>query len=81
MSDHCLPCRRLFLPLFVGGLVMLTGACTPSQIKPPIATRIPKAHTIHGATVVDDYHWLKDRSDPKVVAYLEAENAYTAEAM
>lgn len=60
---------------------MLTGACTPSQLKPPVATRIPKTQSVHGATVVDDYHWLKDRSDPKVIAYLEAENAYTAAAM
>jgi oligopeptidase B len=29
---------------------------------------------------VDDWHWLRDRDDPAVIAYLEAENAYT-EAM
>ncbi len=32
----------------------------------------------HGATVVDDYFWLREKSNPKVVEYLEAENAYTA---
>ncbi len=29
---------------------------------------------------VDDWHWLRDRDDPAVIAYLEAENDYT-EAM
>jgi oligopeptidase B len=31
----------------------------------------------HGATVVDNYYWLREKSNPKVVQYLEAENAYT----
>ncbi len=30
----------------------------------------------HGRVRVDDYYWLKEREDPKVIAYLEAENAY-----
>ncbi len=36
--------------------------------------------TMHGDERVDDWYWLRDRDDPKVFAYLEAENAYT-EAM
>ncbi|MBV9158786.1 MAG: S9 family peptidase, partial [Acidobacteriaceae bacterium] len=31
----------------------------------------------HGATVVDDYYWLREKSNPEVTKYLEAENAYT----
>ncbi len=34
----------------------------------------------HGDVRVDDWYWLRDRDDPRVVAHLEAENAYT-EAM
>jgi oligopeptidase B len=34
----------------------------------------------HGATVNDDYFWLREKTNPKVVQYLDAENAYT-EAM
>jgi oligopeptidase B len=30
---------------------------------------------------VDDYHWLRDRDDPDVLAYLEAENAYAADVL
>jgi oligopeptidase B len=46
----------------------------------PIAQRRPSERRLHGETVVDDYSWMRDRDDPEVFAYLEAENAYT-EAM
>ncbi len=47
---------------------------------PPVAEKKPKELTIHGHTRVDDYFWLRERENPEVIAYLEAENAYT-EAM
>ncbi|MCK4557588.1 MAG: S9 family peptidase, partial [Candidatus Aminicenantes bacterium] len=37
---------------------------------------IPKELTIHDHTRVDNYYWLNQRENPKVIAYLEAENAY-----
>lgn len=45
---------------------------------PPVAPRIEHREVRHGATVVDDYFWLREKSNPKVAEYLEAENAYTA---
>jgi len=53
----------------------------PHQPTPPIAERRPYSFTAHGETVEDPYHWLRDPgypdvSDPDVLAYLEAENAY-----
>jgi oligopeptidase B len=45
--------------------------------QPPLAETIRKELTIHGQTRVDDYYWLNERSNPKVVEYLKAENAYT----
>jgi oligopeptidase B len=45
---------------------------------PPQAERRPSTRTHHGDTVVDDYEWLRDRDDPDVRSYLEAENTYTA---
>ena len=48
---------------------------------PPVAKRVPTERTRHGETVVDEYAWLRDRDDPDTVAYLQAENAYTAEVM
>ena len=47
----------------------------------PRAKVLPKEITLHGDTRVDDYFWLRDRSDPGVIPYLEAENRYTAEVM
>src|SRR5947209_265706 len=44
---------------------------------PPTAPREPHREVRHGATVNDDYFWLREKSNPKVVQYLEAENRYT----
>jgi oligopeptidase B len=44
---------------------------------PPIAKQVPVERTQHGDTVIDPYAWLADPKDPEVIAYLEAENAYT----
>jgi oligopeptidase B len=43
---------------------------------PPIADKIHVEKPINGAVLVDDYGWLRERTSPKVHAYLEAENAY-----
>ena len=48
---------------------------------PPVAQREPTVLETHGDRRVDDYHWLRDRDDPAVVAYLEAENAYADAVM
>jgi oligopeptidase B len=47
---------------------------------PPVAKRIPHTEVWHGEEVQDPYFWLREKSNPEVIAYLEAENAYT-EAM
>lgn len=43
---------------------------------PPIAPRRAKVTEIHGDRLIDDYFWLRDRSDPAVSAYLTEENGY-----
>jgi oligopeptidase B len=50
-------------------------------LPPPAARAIPTTHTIHGETRIDEYHWLRHREDPEVIAYLEAENRYTRDVM
>jgi oligopeptidase B len=45
---------------------------------PPVAAVHPKVDTLHGQRREDPYFWLRHREDPAVIAYLEAENAYTA---
>ncbi|MDA8206390.1 MAG: S9 family peptidase [Thermaerobacter sp.] len=48
---------------------------------PPKAPKKPHPHTLHGDTRPDDYYWLRDRSNPEVIAYLEAENYYFDQVM
>ncbi len=45
----------------------------------PIARKDHTEKTLHGTVLVDDYAWLRDRENPEVKAYLEAENAYAEE--
>lgn len=48
---------------------------------PPEAARLPIELEAHGDVRIDEYYWLQDKDNPEVIAYLEAENAYTALAM
>ena len=48
-----------------------------SALEPPVARRQPVEHVIHGDRRVDDYAWLRDKTNPEVIAYLNSENAYT----
>ena len=43
---------------------------------PPIAPKIHTETPLHGVVLTDDYAWLRDKQNPAVTAYLEAENAY-----
>ncbi|MDZ7333346.1 MAG: S9 family peptidase [candidate division KSB1 bacterium] len=46
------------------------------HIVPPKAKQIPKELTIHGHTRIDKYFWLRERENPEVITYLQAENDY-----
>src|SRR5262249_29221777 len=48
--------------------------------KPPIARQVEHISIWHGEKVNDPFFWLREKSNPEVIKYLEAENAYT-EAM
>ncbi len=43
----------------------------------PPAKRVNHRRECHGDVFIDPYEWLRDKSDPEVIAYLEAENSYT----
>lgn len=47
----------------------------------PKAKQINKTLEIHNDQRIDPYYWLNERENPEVIAYLEAENAYTKAAM
>ena len=70
----------------------LMTACNPSKKEtvmlkqsdfpaPPVAEVIPDTFSNFGQTRIDNYYWLKDKNNPKVIDYLKAENAYTDTVM
>jgi len=69
--------RSLWMML---GLGALGAAPLPA---PPVAERHPFTVTSANGNRRDDYYWLRDdkRTDPKVLGYLKAENAYADAAM
>ncbi len=50
-------------------------------IKPPVAEKIKKELTLHGDVRIDNYYWLNERENPKVIEYLKAENEYKEAVM
>jgi len=47
----------------------------------PVAERISQTFENFGEKRTDPYYWLKDKTNPKVIEYLKAENAYTDTVM
>lgn len=45
-------------------------------IQAPIAEKIPKELKIHDDVRIDNYYWLNEKENPKVIAHLNAENEY-----
>ena len=58
-------------------LLPLVRADVP-QIAPPVAKIVPHVTTLHGQQRSDDYFWLREKNNPEVIQYLEAENSYVA---
>ena len=59
---------------------------TETLAAPPTAARKPHTSTHHNRTLTDDYAWLRDPgypevTDPEILAYLHAENAWFEAAM
>lgn len=54
---------------------------SPDAVLPPVAAKKPRRFTNHGDVRIDDYYWLREKENPEVIAYLEAENAYTKAKM
>jgi hypothetical protein len=60
------------------GLAILAVLCGMASAQmPPVAMRQPAKVNLGGQPVTDDYWWLRNKDDPKVIDYLKAENAYT----
>ncbi|MCK5127008.1 MAG: S9 family peptidase [candidate division Zixibacteria bacterium] len=78
MNKKILSCIRVVLILgIIAGLI----GCAESGPKPPIAKKVKHIEEWHGQEYSDDYFWLRDKENPEVISYLEAENTYTDSIM
>lgn len=78
------PLRILPHALATLSIVVAASSATrlaAQAISPPIARVIPKIDTLHGDIRTDNYSWIRNKTDPQVIDYLNAENAYTAAKM
>jgi oligopeptidase B len=70
----------------LAALSIVVGLAAPPRLAaqdltPPTATIKPKIDTLHGEVRTDNYFWLREKTNPEVISYLEKENAYTAARM
>ncbi len=72
-----LPFSLLAIILFSGVPFLDAEPFDKENLVPPVAKAIPKIDTLHDDVRADNYFWLRDRNNPEVIEYLEAENEYT----
>jgi oligopeptidase B len=75
-----------FIILFIGvvSIATVSNAQTNGDgapLKPPMAEKKTKTTNIHGETLVDEFFWLREKTNPDVMAYLQAENTYAESVM
>ncbi|MEA2705360.1 MAG: oligopeptidase [Gemmatimonadaceae bacterium] len=77
----------LLLRFLAGSLAVLPIVGTSvsrldaQSVTAPVARVVPRIDTLHGEVRTDNYFWIRNKSDPQVISYLESENAYTASRM
>ena len=75
---------RIFLPLLLVAIsafaaikVMAQGGNLSTMLQPPVTEKKPKVTEVNGDRLMDNYFWLREKTNAAVIAHLEAENAYT----
>lgn len=79
---RAIPAALLFLLAGCVGAAPAPQAAPASTLTPPAAEA--RAHEVtapHGHARTDEYYWLRERENPRVIEYLEAENRYTEAVM
>jgi oligopeptidase B len=72
--------------VFVAALTVLLATNSgrsdqTASATPPVAKKIHTENHVNGGNLVDEYQWLREKSNPEVAQYLEAENAFTDAVM
>ncbi|MEQ1832336.1 MAG: S9 family peptidase [Candidatus Eisenbacteria bacterium] len=75
LAHHPSVARAIFSSLL--GIAFMSHAASAATPTPPVAEKQAHEYVLHGETIPDDYAWLRHKTDPKVIEYLNAENAYT----
>lgn len=70
-----------YLPLILCLILLPMSAQAQEDPAPPVAEKIPTELKKHGEIRIDEYYWLRERENSKVIDYLNAENAYTKAMM
>lgn len=74
----------------MGAISMLLTSCGPTKTEilkqsdfpqPPVAQILPQVFNEFGNERVDNYYWLRDKTSPAVIDYLNQENNYTDSVM
>ncbi len=73
--------RSLILTFLTFCLVCFCGCLRTLRHSPPTPEKIPHHTEIQGEKLLDNYHWLKNRSSEDVIDYIKAENKYTKKVM
>jgi len=67
--------------LYLGTVSADLAVAQQTEVTAPVAKVVPHRLEMHGHIRTDNYYWLRERDNPEVIAYLEAENAYTEAVM
>lgn len=78
IAHHAARRRSVWSSLLPALLLSTLAPCALAADAAPVAAKTAWQETRHGTVVTDDYRWLQKKSDPAVIDYLNAENAYTA---
>src|SRR5437762_1685936 len=81
MKNRMLLLLIISISMFASMNVMAQDGKSPMLLQPPVTEKKPKVTEINGDRMVDNYFWLREKTNPAVIAHLEAENAYAAAAM
>src|ERR1044072_3580974 len=71
----------IYFSMFISMNVMAQDGKSPMLLQPPTTEKKPKVTEINGDRMLDNYFWLREKTNPSVIAHLEAENAYSSAMM
>lgn len=60
-------------------VVICFAASAQVKFNPPATTKIPVVDTLHGVILTDNYSWLEDKNDPRVIEWTKAQHDYGVE--